>query len=288
MRRAVEVDRRGSRRAPAARAARPPARSTSSTSHDGQRDHARARRPTPRPPSTTAQPSRSSAQYSSSSSGGASARGVELLAAQRLGVARGRRSRSRRRIGCSSVPARRTTALAAADRTTARRSDSSCGARRRSRRSEPSRPCGRPTRPTAASSRVNRRCRRARGDCRLTAAALTTVRSALAVRPPRPMTFRSRRRRPTARGRPCRRPPRTPRPSPRRARRPAAASARAVLGAGSRIGARRRWPADAGARDACVSMSFWTWLGRLRAAAEPVRGCAPRRARSSRGRSAAL
>ena len=76
-----------------------------------------------------------------------------------------------------------------------------------------------------------------------TAAAFTTVRSAFAVRPPRPMTGRSRPRRPTARGRRCRRPPRTARPSPPRARRrapderPAAPAAElAAIAARSRCG----------------------------------------------------
>ena len=70
----------------------------------------------------------------------------------------------------------------------------------------------------------------------LTAAALTTVRRAWAVRPPRPMTFRSHHRPPTARGRACRRPPRTPRPPPCRGGRPA--TARGTRAARARASAR--------------------------------------------------
>ena len=81
-----------------------------------QRDHARARAPTSRSPSTTRQPSRSSAYHSSSPSGGAvGARDQQVRPAQRLGRLAAS-TPARRRIGRSSVPARRTISrLAAGD-----------------------------------------------------------------------------------------------------------------------------------------------------------------------------
>ena len=126
-----------------------------------------------------------------------SARGDEQsLAAQRLG-APSRSVAARRGAGSarSSVPARRTISRSRAADAHASRRARAARARGRvtwKRAVEPVRAADAArVRATSAAhaATLSRRCRRARGGCPCTAAALTTVRSALAVRPPRPMTL---------------------------------------------------------------------------------------------------
>ena len=155
----------------ARRAARPSARTT----------------PTSRSPSTTRQPARSRAQNSPSSSGGASASGTRS-SVPRSASASSRDSRSprSRRIGFSGVPcaARQDDAAVAQQQLVAAGQQRGVGARPRET-TRRARAAGRRSRPAASRySTMSTRTRR----LSLTAAALTTVRSACAVRPPRPMT----------------------------------------------------------------------------------------------------
>ena len=133
-------------RAPRTRAARPSA----------------ARRRPRASPSTTMQPSRSGAQYSSSSSAGASP--GHRAAARRAAPRRPRAPAcpSSRTIGRSSVPARRSIVARRAvhGHRAAERQQPRAG---RVTWNEPSSPCGRPTRP--AVDELTRRCRRGRAGC---------------------------------------------------------------------------------------------------------------------------
>ena len=173
----------GSRRRPSARAARSrrgarpraPRRSGSSS--------IRRTVPTARSPSVTARPSSSCAHHSPSSSAGASASATRSGCACSASAASRVSQPASRTTGRSSVPTRRTIS----PRSVGIPSVSSRG-RGLVTWKEPSRPWARPTRPASRNrstgySTMSTRTRR----LSLTAAALTTVRSACAVRPPRPM-----------------------------------------------------------------------------------------------------
>ena len=170
-----------------ARRARPRApRTTGSATQPRARGRPRAS------PSTTRQPSRSSAYHSSSPSGGAAAaRHEQLGAAQRLGrlaAVDAGQAQDRALVGAGAA---HDLAPRASPTRTAAPSASSARARARDVEGavEPVGPAD------AAGRRASRRAAAPRQSTMststrrfsLTAAAFTTVRSALAVRPPRPM-----------------------------------------------------------------------------------------------------
>ena len=164
------------------RAARTRAAQAAPDDADARRSPSTTR--SPRGPRRTTRPPRAR---------GACARGTSRsLAAQRLGRRRGRRRPSRRRIGRSSVPARRTISRSAPADAQRHAQRQQRGARPRDAEGavEAVRPAdaagGEPARPRVGGSRQSTMSTSTRRFS-LTAAALTTVRSALAVRPPRPM-----------------------------------------------------------------------------------------------------
>ena len=111
------------------------------------------------------------------SGGGSAARGTASSA-----------PRSTRPVEPDHRPARRpassaTTSPARRRRAGARRPRTAPASLAPSTKNAPASPCGRPTRPTCTSSRVSRRSRARRGDPRARRLALTTVRSARAMRP---------------------------------------------------------------------------------------------------------
>ena len=281
--RAVDVDRRGSRRGPAARAgrARRHAR-TSSTSQDGQREQPRARprrpaavdarrsprgrRPSTRPPRARAAASRgasSSLPRAAPRRPRGSSQPVEAQDRPRVGARRGAS------ISCCARP--RHDAASPQRRAAARRA--------RTTWKQPSSPCGRPTPADVSSSGVNRRCRRARGGSSLHRGGLhdraQRVRGASAAADDLAVVVVGDRQLEHDRavvllelldrhlvGL----------VDERRARGTRAAPSSALAG-------RRDWMP-------CDAQQLADRVGRLGAAGEPVRGRAPRRARSSRARSA--
>ena len=196
MRARGDVDARGPRRATSGTSSSArPARSTSSTSHDGQREQlARRRRPRASPsthraalevlgpPLVLAERRRRGARRRagraprSASTASRSSTPVEAQDRALVGARRGGRSRARARRRAPCAPS---ASSAARGRVTWKRAVEAVRApdarRRRASRSASA----------DAQSTMSTSTRRSS----LTAAALTTVRSALAVRPPRPMTL---------------------------------------------------------------------------------------------------
>ena len=153
-----------------------------------QRDHAphladqAARRRTPRSPrarapSTRRAPARARARPGPRAGRRAAPRRPRGRRARRAGGSGGRRCRR----GARSAPAAR--------RRGSRRTTASSRATGRVTWKEPSSPCGRPTRPASIAGRCHSTMSTSTRRLSLTAAAFTTVRSAWAVRPPRPMTW---------------------------------------------------------------------------------------------------
>src|SRR4051794_1801341 len=127
-----------------------PSRWTSSSSQDGY-GRSLATTPTAGSPSTTRQPTRSSASHSSSPSAGASSRRTPRSLPRSASTPARWSTPARRRIGRAGVPSWRTIATSRPSMTTLRACAST-----RSRGwvtwKEPSSPCGRPMRPTLMSS----------------------------------------------------------------------------------------------------------------------------------------
>src|SRR3954464_6985421 len=125
----------------------PSGRSTSRTSQEGSALMRRTN-PTDTDPSTTSQPSRSEAQYSSASSE-TSERGTISSEPRSASASSRDEEPSNRRIGLSGVPARRTTFRATPSTRYASRISSGSAP---TTWNEPSSPCGRPTRPASTKS----------------------------------------------------------------------------------------------------------------------------------------
>src|SRR3954451_16729882 len=105
-------------------------------------------------PSRTAQPSRSSAQYSSSSSAGTADRGTKSSWPRRGSSASRPATPGSRTIGAASVPARRTISRST-PATVTRAPSGNNAARGSATRNDPSSPCGRPIRPAGSRSLDN-------------------------------------------------------------------------------------------------------------------------------------
>ena len=164
----------------------PSASTTSSASQDGS-GSIRRTSPTRRSPSTTAQPASSCAQNSPSSSAGARSAGTESCAPRSPSAASRPAKPSSRKIGRSGVPARRSIRRGTPSTRISLKPASSrrIGPRHVERAIEPVRAPDPPGLQWGVGhSTMSTRTRR----LSFTAAALTTVRSAWAVRPPRPIT----------------------------------------------------------------------------------------------------